>query len=457
MELDTKTPLLAVPADARQDAVLRRSRERGGFVKAVAVAALFFWLGLRYREFVTDGVSRALVAVHDEPEPAAPWPIPEEYTADCVDWTGIGASPAGDELPLSAEAGLELPVSAESLFVLSRAVEHHELFASGHVKFVQSGNADAIKVDATAYFYHEEYLAHSKMCLLTSGQGESGVGLFTNWASKPDHRRHRHARVRLDVTLTVPAVQGLPLERLWTDLTAFEQKFGDLSAIAFDSLYIKGAVGAISAEALQANVAHVTTNVGSIELARLSATSANVTTSAGQVTGLFSASESLGLVTSTGSIVAQIELSDDAADGPAQLVLHTSAGSIDSTVTLSSTKADAAFNVTAETSTGKLTLAVPSAPLDSTITIDARNGFGAARVSLPPTFEGSLRAKTSFGSTSVNVAEKVEDPSGQGRKRQVSISTKRSSVEGSVGWSTEGLSRGSVNVETNVAGVTLDI
>jgi hypothetical protein len=115
------------------------------------------------------------------------------------------------------------------------------------------------------------------------------------------------------------------------------------------------------------------------------------------------------------------------------------------------------FDITARTANGRLGLAVLSAPVNSNITLRATTALGSADVYLPPTYEGSFRAHTSLSSIDVKVDDEVEDPAGEGRTRRTEFDqVRRGMSTGRVGWSDEGMDRGSVDVRTSMAGVRLE-
>ena len=81
---------------------------------------------------------------------------------------------------------------------------------------------------------------------------------------------------------------------------------------------------------------------------------------------------------------------------------------------------------------------VEESPLNSRATIEAESTTGNVNVDMPPTFEGEFNLETLVGKETVNAPD-VEDPSGRGRKREVTIKhPKWTTVEGSVLWSDKG-------------------
>jgi len=74
--------------------------------------------------------------------------------------------------------------------------------------------------------------------------------------------------------------------------------------------------------------------------------------------------------------------------------------------------------------------------VDSDLTFRGATSNSPAKVVLAPAFEGKFAFRTSYSSKAlVEEDEKVEDPSGAGRKRQVRLQrTRLSGVTGTVGW-----------------------
>ncbi|CAK5274726.1 unnamed protein product [Mycena citricolor] len=475
MDTDVKAPILAQPdglpppAWSQEVSERRHVQKKRRFVKFAVLSVMLIWLGVHSRHHLKHGAQKVFSALSaDEHKMAASsWPIPDEYSADCVQWSNVEKVldiEADHRFPYSAEANIEIPITADSLFVVSHAVRHHTVLAGGRVQFLQSEEVvDKLQIGVTAHVHREKDLKHVKTCLLEGEAGARGAGLFTNWASKSHHRHRRQPRFRLDVVVAFPAMDKdspLAVKEFWTNMTAFSQEFYDLSGVAFDSLNVRNFLGPISAENLKAKAANIETDFGPIRIGSLNVTAANVTTTMGPISGSFFASDSLSLKTSNGpssptsSFPTQTRRRDLLSSSSTPRTGHI----IDSSVDLSTTKDESAFDLIAKTSNGRLALAVPSAPIDSTITLDARTAFGSAHVKLPATFEGAFSASTSIGAASLKADENAPDPSGQGRARKVVVDAAgRTNVQGSVGWSEEGLARGNAHVETSIASVVLEL
>ncbi|KAJ7784833.1 hypothetical protein DFH07DRAFT_1054403 [Mycena maculata] len=96
----------------------------------------------------------------------------------------------------------------------------------------------------------------------------------------------------------------------------------------------------------------------------------------------------------------------------------------------SSKDSGAAFDIVSSSPSSRLDLAVLAAPLDATVSLDAKTSNGVA----------------------------AADPKGEGRERQVESERIANGVaRGRVAWSDEGLARGSVSVRSSNAPVTLEL
>ncbi|KAJ7511159.1 hypothetical protein B0H11DRAFT_1700386, partial [Mycena galericulata] len=372
------------------------------------------------------------------------WPIPPDITVDhCAEWSNIGESDESEQFPYSADVHFELPLSADNLFLISRSVRHRGVFAAGRVNYVQSEDleSDSVQVDITARFWLEEYLDASKACLLKRDENETGVGIFTKREHTRRERGSNSEKLRMEVTVTFPRTSDdstLSINNLTTDLGVYSQIFTDMNNVNFNSLSLRSALGPISAESLRSEDTYISTHLGPIE-------------------GTFNATKSLVLSTSNAPINVDVNLFNEH-EGPATLKMRSSNGYIRANISLESSKdSDAAFNITSHTSHGPTDLVVLTSPLDSTLSLHAITSIGAASVKLPSTYEGAFAAYTSFGSLNVRFDENAEDPSGEGRKRSVETDyVGRTGTHGRVGWSEERLARGTANVRSSFAPVTLE-
>ncbi|KAF7363025.1 DUF4097 domain-containing protein [Mycena venus] len=387
MDMDRKTPLqfenLPAPAIAAEGESARRKHKKckkHKIFKRLGFSALLLWVGARYLKFE----SPMSFQLADEA-----WPIPNDMSVDhCEPWSDNGETDPDitEDFPYSADASFELPASADTLFLISRSVRNRRVFSTGRVNYLQSEEvSDSVKVDITAYFWHEEYLDASKACLLTRDDDQTGVGVFTKWKGE-ERRRREHEKLRFDVTVTFPRTEDespLAINRFLTDLEFFSQTFADLSNVAFGKLYLKSALAGIRGETLYAGNASISTSLGPIQIQSLIAPEATLSTSLGAIEGTYNASK-LTLRTANGPINVDVNLSNDEDDTVAQLTMHTSNGRIQSNINLLSSKedsSDASFDIAARTAHGPVDLVVLSAPLNSNITLAAHTAIGAASAS----------------------------------------------------------------------------
>ncbi|KAJ6454153.1 hypothetical protein C8R45DRAFT_846739, partial [Mycena sanguinolenta] len=370
------------------------------------------------------------------------WPIPSDMDVDhCEPWSDTTETDPDviEDFPYSADTSFELPVSADTLFLISRSVKHHNRngISVGHVNFVQSEEvSDSVKVDITAYFYHDKYLERSKACLLKRDEDQIGVGIF--W-EREHRRRSEHERLRFVVTVTFPSTEdgsSLAINRFLTDLEIFTQTFADFSHVNFGKLQLKSAIGGLHAESLVAPEAFISNAMGPIE-------------------GTYNGSK-LTLITSNGAINVDVNLHNEG-DDAAELKMHTSNGHIQGNINLLSSKEDSAsFNIAARTAHGRVGVDVLSAPLNSNITLQATTAIGPAEISLPPSYEGAFSGSTSLGSVDIAADGEIEDPAGEGRERRIEFAeVGRNRKAGHVGWSEEGMARGKVSVVTSMAPVRI--
>jgi hypothetical protein len=116
------------------------------------------------------------------------------------------------------------------------------------------------------------------------------------------------------------------------------------------------------------------------------------------------------------------------------------------------------FKVIGTTSLSALDLGFITAPVASSLVLDAQTSLAPATIKLHETFEGTFRLSTSLKRPTVKVNERVEDPAGKGRRRKVEIhSDGPSHTSGSISWSEEGDDLGSVNVGTSLSPVVLEL
>jgi len=152
-------------------------------------------------------------------------------------------------------------------------------------------------------------------------------------------------------------------------------------------------------------------------------------------------------------------------DGPEpKLVMRTRNSPLEGEISLlqpssSSLKSVGVYHVDAETSNSRLGLAFATAPVGSTLTLNAATSNSPANVALHPTFEGDFDLSTSNWFKALVVEDKdVQDPSGKDRKRNVSYERVdgQHKVVGKVLWG-DNKADGVVKVHTSNSGVVLKL
>ncbi|KAJ7816716.1 hypothetical protein B0H13DRAFT_2459744, partial [Mycena leptocephala] len=393
------------------------------------------------------------------------WPIPPDVSFyHCAEWSDIGESAAIEPLPYSASVAYELPLSANALFLISRSVGPGGpgMFSKGQVHYSQSEHVTgSVQVDITVHFGSKGDLNATKACLLTREKDEKGVGVFTKWEGIASRNEGETLRFELNVIFP-QAYDHSPLvvNSLSTDLEPFSsQIFADMSNVYFKSLSLKSSLGNIYAEvspALTTGNSTIKNIFGPIRLRvrSLLTESADIETSMGRIDGTFNASKTLNLTATFGSMIVDVNLATE----PAKLEMHNNNGLIQGNINLESSKeSGAAFDIIAYNSNMAIELDVLAAPLDSNITLSATTNLGAITIKLPTTYEGSFSAATSISSLAVDFNENAQDPAGKGRKRTMEYERIYKTVaRGSIGWSEEGKTRGSVGARTSMAPVTLE-
>ncbi|OBZ77938.1 54S ribosomal protein L16, mitochondrial [Grifola frondosa] len=344
----------------------------------------------------------------------------------------------------TAQASFELPISSDSLYLIARGALSH-----GSIEISDSGEAgsDVVRVDISAFYYHEDALDRAEVCLLQPEEGKNGVGIFTPprlplLLPREDYQLSFKIHLRLPLAT---AESRLTINRLETDLPIFVHQIGDIGdSVLFKSLSLR------------------TTNVP-IVVGSLAAEYAELSTTNGNIQGSFNTSTTLELITSNGAIHASVGLFSRDDGMVTRLLMKTSNGKIDSSVNLVSSSENGtggAFQVGAYTSNAPISITHPSAPVDSVLHLEARTSNSPAIITMHKTFEGSFSLTSSpFIPPSVEAGDVVEDPAHRGRRRSVDVHTiRRGQVEGRVAWlpsENDPKAMGSAKISTSNAGLRL--
>ncbi|KAH6897976.1 hypothetical protein BKA70DRAFT_1569772 [Coprinopsis sp. MPI-PUGE-AT-0042] len=357
---------------------------------------------------------------HPPPHPPHP-PMPHYHIPpgvelhDCVSW-----EEAKGDFPHFATGNLTLD-SASDLLFLSRGS-----FSSGRFDLAQSKDYNEGKVDVqlSVGYGHPRFLEIAKVCTITQGDSQ-GVGIFTpEW--KGHHCKGRPGRFRepeFTIHVALPAGEKkdvLAVESLVADLPLFQQTVSSLGdTVYFDKVVLKNINDEINVQSVSGDIVDVSTVNAAIG-------------------GSFKADKSLSLTTINGQITADVVLRH-----PGDPNHVTNSG-------FHSTKGDIRINAKLEAS-GKNEDAKLSLYAHTTTT-------GNINIDMPSTFEGEFNLETFVGKEIVNAPD-VEDPSGRGRKREVTL-THRSwkTVEGSVLWSDKGKEiGGSVLLKSTTGSLVLQL
>ncbi|KDQ26040.1 hypothetical protein PLEOSDRAFT_1046098, partial [Pleurotus ostreatus PC15] len=174
------------------------------------------------------------------------------------------------------------------------------------------------------------------------------------------------------------------------------------------------------------------------------------------ISGIFNATKSLHLITSNAAIHADIGLTNDG-DHSTDAVLKTSNGPIRSFISLLRDKecsSGGIYSIKTTTSNAALGVDFPTAPVNSTLSLDSKTSNAPATVSLHPTYEGRFDLLSSLF-TPVLEKSSADDPSGRGRERTIESHSSRGVLSGRVQWAGSNESEGRVQVKSSIAPVVL--
>ncbi|KAF8992169.1 hypothetical protein BDQ17DRAFT_1432586 [Cyathus striatus] len=347
-------------------------------------------------------------------------PIPDDvHIVACHEWS----QETGTDSPwkhLNEElATFELPVSSKSLFFLSRGYS-----TSGSV----------------TVFSHAQLLEGTEVCQITHEEGENGVGIFTRRLD--DQPRHPRRRRHLGFNVTIYLPKASNIKSFETDMPLFVHVLEDLAE-------------AVNFKSISLNTVHTPIYVKSV-----SADSASFRTANSPIHGVFNTSSSLTLSTSNSPIKAHIGLlnGEDSEDFTTSICLLPTRkpSAVEAQISLlSKEESGGRFKVTSHNSVTHLNIEFPTAPVNSVLILDAKTSVSPVVIKLHETYEGKFSFETSLSRPYLVVNDKVEDPSGEGRTRNVNVSHVGSKVVGAIGWSEEGKDVGDVNVKTSISPLTL--
>ncbi|KAG2142313.1 uncharacterized protein EDB93DRAFT_1241632 [Suillus bovinus] len=317
-----------------------------------------------------------------------------------------------NQFPHSAEAFLELPVDSDALYLFTRGSQQ-----SGHVDVVQSTQpTDKVIVHVRVGYLARSALDHVNVCRLERKTNENGIGILTptSWYFPGIGQQ-----LRFEVKITLPAGNNgdsLYIKSFETETSNYSQDVADVwNTISFDRISLRTSNANVNAKS-------VTAEDGSIR------------SSNGAIRGHFNCASSLKLTTSNGPIQASVSLFNREDGTVSELKMTTSNSKIDANVDLVTHSGHGGiFDVETHTSNGRVALEYTDIPVDSILRSETRSSNAATSVKLYSTFEGSFDVETSNSAATFKELP-VEDPSGQGRRREVTQRRERYRLRGSAHW-----------------------
>lgn len=181
------------------------------------------------------------------------------------------------------------------------------------------------------------------------------------------------------------------------------------------------------------SVALTTTN-SPVIVENLNADKVYIMANRGTVDAQINATSRVQIHAPDGKISANLNLTNHPGIGNTSVTLTTSHGTLSSNFWLhSSTVIEGDFSILTRNAHAGTSVAVRTAPVNSTLHLDAFASQGSVHAALPPAFEGVFMARASR--PSVHVTRGISDPAKEGRKREV-VTAKNSAGEigGRVWW-----------------------
>ncbi|KAG2358083.1 hypothetical protein BDR07DRAFT_1489853 [Suillus spraguei] len=329
-----------------------------------------------------------------------PHPSSQDGTVhQCIsgsDWTS--SNQGLNQFPYSAETFLELPVDSDALYY-------------------------KVGVQVRVGYHVRQALDHANVCRLERKTNENGVGILTPTFSFPGNGQ----QLKFEVKITLPAGKNgdaLHIKSFETETSNYDQDVADVwNTISFDRMSLRTSNGYVNAKS-------VTAEDGSIR------------SSNGAIKGHFNSASSLKLTTSNAPIQASVSLLNREDGSVSELKLTTSNGKIDARVDLVTNSGHGGiFDVATHTSNGHTSLEYTDMPVNSILRSESRSSNAPMNVKLYSTFEGSFDVATSNAAALLKELP-VVDPSGQGRRREVTQRQERYRLRGSAYWGKSGEMKG---------------
>ncbi|KIK63064.1 hypothetical protein GYMLUDRAFT_41375 [Collybiopsis luxurians FD-317 M1] len=448
-------PAEALAAFQQQEILRRRSQRRKRILRHI-FGFLILFFGFR---FILHGFHHFQGYHHGYHEHHPHWgyhdwsneigsseyPIPPEFTVEeCADWDdGQHTQSNGHS---SVQHTFELPVSSDLLFLVARGPS-----SMGEVNIVQAEEeSDSAAITVITHYDEDgsDLLDLIKLCRVVAREGENGIGIF----SVRPPRRHPNRHVYFNVTVSLPKGSGespLVVSNFTTKMNGiFEHHVADLSdSVFFNSISLRGAIKPIQVKSLKAGTAIMETVHSPIE-------------------GNFTVNDSLRLSTANARIDASVNmLNKKSSEDKTNLEMDTVNAHIKASVSLFSvdsegdnSSSDGLFDIRAHTARGSIDVAFPTAPINSTVFLNADTALGSIDVNMHNTFEGAFDVHSTPLDRTEVVQQEAEDPEGKNRKRNLIFdSVGGGSVRGKVFWGDKAEQRGLIRLKTALSHILLKV
>ncbi|KDR84319.1 hypothetical protein GALMADRAFT_237095 [Galerina marginata CBS 339.88] len=431
------------------EVVAPRNTARRRF-RRILLFSFFTWCMFRF--FVRDTMSDLRWVYHrhwnaatsDDWDYTVPGGISLQECVQGEEWSPSDGGSSKPRFPFYSETSFTLPISSETLFFVSRG---QRLIGAVDVVTSKEQAQDSATVRVTVGYHREEVRDLAKACVLSRNDDENGVGFFTPVWRSGRSPRGREYELGYNMTIILPDVSSfsspLAIKNFETDVQNTFQHIEDPDhKLFFHSISLTGSNGPVSAKSL-------------------TATKANIQTSNGPITGIFNVTKSLELKSSNSPISVAVGLESEDADTVPTLEARTSNGPLHADISLTSASGTGgSFDITTTTSNSPLRVTFSDSPVDSRLSLKASTSNSPATVSLHPAYEGTFTVQTSLFGPTLRRKSDVEDPSGEGRERNVkfgSIGKGPRVLTGEVYWDEKRKDEGAVSVRTSNSPVVLEI
>ncbi|KAJ6605962.1 hypothetical protein B0H10DRAFT_2075369 [Mycena sp. CBHHK59/15] len=361
--------------------------------------------------------------------------------------------------PNLAEAEFELPLDSASIVLLARQGSSwfpHWMSTSMSGKLEIATSPDLQYVARVIFSSPHGRLDYAGVsaCLISRGEGETGVGIFTpnSWTGFGSASYN----VRLIFPESSNSSSSLRLKGLVTDLPNFSHDVGNLKDIEFKTVSFKTSNSHVHVQSLFADHATLSTSNGAISANSLVARDITLRTSNAGISGSFNVTGSLDLHTSNAPIAVRVGLESRGRASPARLTMRTSNNRLQSDISLASPqRRGGSFGVTATTSNGRLDMRFLESPRDAALDVTARTSNSPAALALHSAYEGAFAADTSNAPASVRRLHAGEEEK-EGRVMEVE-QVRRQSVRGVAYWEKGHMDYGMVRLRASNSPVVLSI